>query len=129
MNSAEWRAYYRQNRLDRLPVAWDAPVGAVARAVRDRQRTGDLIEPKQLPATVRPARIDTAGAPQIPGATLADIERYAILETLKATGGSTSRAAEILAISPRTIQYRLHEYNAAPRSDVQVVREESPAKP
>ena len=91
--------------------------------------TGDLIEPKQLPATVRPARIDTAGAPQIPGATLADIERYAILETLKATGGSTSRAAEILAISPRTIQYRLHEYNAAPRSDVQVVREDGPAKP
>ena len=91
--------------------------------------TTTVIEPMQLPPTVRPARIDTTGAPAIPGATLADIERYAILETLKATGGSTSRAAEILEISPRTIQYRLHEYNAAPRSDVQVVRGGLTAKP
>jgi two-component system response regulator HydG len=60
--------------------------------------------------------------PPIPGATMAEIERYAVLETLKATGGSTSRAAEILGISARTIQYRLHEYNAAPRSDVAVVK-------
>ncbi|MCG3147415.1 MAG: hypothetical protein PCFJNLEI_00855 [Verrucomicrobiae bacterium] len=26
MNSAEWLAYYRQNRSDRLPIAWDVPV-------------------------------------------------------------------------------------------------------
>ena len=51
-----------------------------------------------------------------------ELERYAILETLKATGGSTSKAAEMLGISARKIQYRLHEYNAAPRSDVDVVR-------
>jgi DNA-binding NtrC family response regulator len=51
------------------------------------------------------------GLPRIPGATLADLERYAILETLKATNGSTSKAAEILGISVRTIQYRLHDYN------------------
>jgi DNA-binding NtrC family response regulator len=60
--------------------------------------------------------------PAIPGATMAELERYAILETLKAAGGSTSKAAEILGISARTIQYRLHEYQAAPRSDVQVVQ-------
>jgi len=41
-----------------------------------------------------------------------DLERYAILKTLEHTGGSTSRAAEILGISPRTIQYRLQEYSA-----------------
>jgi DNA-binding NtrC family response regulator len=29
---------------------------------------------------------------------------------LKAYGGSTSRAAEILGISVRTVQYRLQEY-------------------
>jgi DNA-binding NtrC family response regulator len=50
------------------------------------------------------------GLPIVPGASLADLERYAILKTLEHTGGSTSRAAEILGISPRTIQYRLHEY-------------------
>jgi DNA-binding NtrC family response regulator len=60
--------------------------------------------------------------PVVPGATMAEIERYAIVETLKSTGGSTSKAAEVLGISVRTIQYRLHQYNEAPRSDVDVVR-------
>ncbi|HXU73498.1 MAG TPA: sigma-54 dependent transcriptional regulator [Polyangia bacterium] len=50
------------------------------------------------------------GFPVVPGATMADLERYAIMKTLEHTGGSTSRAAEILGISPRTIQYRLQEY-------------------
>ena len=83
--------------------------------------TGSSVETKSLPPNVRP-RITPAGMPTIPGAKLAEIEKYAILETLKATGGSTSKAAEILGISVRTIQYRLHEYNEAPRSEVDVVR-------
>jgi DNA-binding NtrC family response regulator len=82
---------------------------------------GSLIEPRQLPPNVRP-RLVPAGMPVIPGAAMADIERYAILETLKATGGSTSKAAEVLGISVRTIQYRLHQYNAAPRGGVDVVQ-------
>jgi two-component system, NtrC family, response regulator HydG len=49
----------------------------------------------------------------MPGATLAELERYAILRTLDAVGGSTVRAAEMLDISVRTIQYRLHEYGVA----------------
>jgi DNA-binding NtrC family response regulator len=85
---------------------------------------GPLIEPRHLPANVRPT-VSTTGMPPVPGSTLAELERYAILETLKATGGSTSKAAEMLGISVRTIQYRLHDYNAAPRSDVRVV--EKPA--
>ena len=52
----------------------------------------------------------------IPGATLDEIERYAITKTLESTGGSTSRAAEILNISVRKIQYKLHEYESAPKS-------------
>ena len=50
------------------------------------------------------------GLPAIPGATLAELERYAILKTLEYTGGATSRAADMLGISARTIQYRLREY-------------------
>jgi two-component system response regulator HydG len=46
---------------------------------------------------------------------MADIEKYAILQTLDAVEGSTSRAAEILDISVRTIQYRLHEYGRSER--------------
>ncbi|HET9626863.1 MAG TPA: sigma 54-interacting transcriptional regulator, partial [Kofleriaceae bacterium] len=86
--------------------------------------TGSAIEAKHLPVSVRPAALPT-GLPAIPGSAMADIERYAILETLKMTGGSTSRAAEILGISARTIQYRLHDYQAAPRADTPVVRKAS----
>jgi DNA-binding NtrC family response regulator len=46
----------------------------------------------------------------IPGVTLAEIERYAIMRTLDAVGGSPSKAAAILGISRRTIQYRLQEW-------------------
>jgi DNA-binding NtrC family response regulator len=59
--------------------------------------------------------------PRVPGATMSELERYAILHTLEATGGSTSKAAEILGISVRTIQYRLHEYNM-PRAFTHAVR-------
>jgi two-component system response regulator HydG len=49
----------------------------------------------------------------VPGATMAELEKYAILKTLDAVDGSTVRAAELLDISVRTIQYRLHEYGLA----------------
>ena len=45
-----------------------------------------------------------------------EIERYAITKTLESTGGATSKAAEILNISVRKIQYKLHEYESAPKS-------------
>ena len=81
-----------------------------------------IIESSSLPPDIRPKLGAHRSNPAIPGATLAEIERYAILETLTAVGGSTSKAAEILGISPRTIQYRLHQYNDAPRSEVAVVQ-------
>ncbi|MBX5482838.1 MAG: sigma-54-dependent Fis family transcriptional regulator [Myxococcaceae bacterium] len=59
----------------------------------------------------RPGRKDVDAL--IPGATLKEIEREAILRTLQMVGGSTSRAAEVLGISVRKIQYRLKEYAEA----------------
>ncbi len=50
---------------------------------------------------------------KVPGATMAELERHAIISTLAACGGSTTKAAEMLDISVRTIQYRLHEYGLA----------------
>ena len=44
---------------------------------------------------------------------MSEIERHAILTTLDACGGSTTKAAEMLDISVRTIQYRMHEYGVA----------------
>ena len=50
--------------------------------------------------------------PPIPGSTIQDLERYAILKTLESCGGSTSKAAMLLGTSTRKIQYKLHEYGA-----------------
>jgi DNA-binding NtrC family response regulator len=69
------------------------------------------IEKMHLPPTVVPSDRRDA-APAVPGSTIADLERYAILKTLEACGGSTSKAATVLGISPRKIQYKLHEYAA-----------------
>jgi two-component system, NtrC family, response regulator HydG len=65
---------------------------------------------------------------QIPGATMDEIERYAITKTLESTGGSTSRAAEILNVSVRKIQYKLHEYESAPKSARPSLRQDEPEK-
>jgi DNA-binding NtrC family response regulator len=70
---------------------------------------GTQIEKKHLPPSVVPSD-ERGGPPPIPGSTIADLERYAILKTLEACGGSTSRAATVLGVSPRKIQYKLHEY-------------------
>lgn len=76
---------------------------------------GPMIDAPDLPLEPTPAsRLGIA----IPGSTMAEIERYAILTTLDAVGGSTTKAAEMLDLSVRTIQYRLHEYGRAPKERV-----------
>jgi DNA-binding NtrC family response regulator len=75
---------------------------------------GTRIERKHLPANVVP-HDESSGAPKVPGASIYDLEKWAILETLEAMGGSTSRAATVLGISPRKIQYKLHEYQSGER--------------
>jgi DNA-binding NtrC family response regulator len=75
-----------------------------------------------LPAQFAPAKLRPGL--QIPGATLDEIERYAITKTLESTGGSTGEAAAILNISVRKIQYKLHEYESAPKSARKIVRDQ-----
>jgi two-component system NtrC family response regulator/two-component system response regulator HydG len=79
---------------------------AIERAVvlaKGRELTAD-----DLPSALRGPRPE---ATLLPGsATMAQIERQAIMETLQAVNGSTSRAADVLGISIRKIQYRLNEY-------------------
>ena len=82
---------------------------AIERAVVLAQ--GQEITTDDLPPSLRGARPDRREAGSlIPGATLYEIEREAILRTLELVGGSTSRAAEMLGISARKIQYRMKEY-------------------
>jgi two-component system response regulator HydG len=75
---------------------------------------GTEIEPRYLPREIMQHRhVDEV--PPIPGSSMAELERYAILKTLEHVRGSTSKAAEILGISPRKIQYRLAEYRGRDR--------------
>ncbi len=73
--------------------------------------TPDLTADDLPPVLSGPSPTHSAGAPFIPGATLREIEREAILRTLEVVEGSTSRAAAMLGISARKIQYRLKEYS------------------
>ena len=108
---------FSDEALERLAAySWPGNVreleNVVERAVVLAQ--GSQVTGAELPPSVVPAR--TRGGVQIPGATMDEIERYAITKTLESTGGSTSQAAEILGISVRKIQYKLHEYEGAPKS-------------
>jgi DNA-binding NtrC family response regulator len=81
---------------------------------------GDTVRVEDLPPALS-ARRSSSGiipGPMVPGASLYEIERYAILKTLAATHGSTSRAAEMLGISVRKVQYRLKEYAQAAATTV-----------
>jgi DNA-binding NtrC family response regulator len=76
---------------------------------------GRDISVEDLPPAVAGAAANAReGMPPVPGSTVAELERYAILKTLEYTGGSTSRAADMLGISPRKIQYRMREYSGGP---------------
>ena len=75
--------------------------------------SGSLVDADDLPFESAP---DAVGSARIPGSTMAELERYAILKTIEASDGSTTRAAELLGISIRTIQYRLHQYGCAKSS-------------
>lgn len=75
---------------------------------------GNVIDVTHLPPEF--SRSEDNGEPHIPGSSLVDLERYAILRTLEHCGGSTSKAAKMLGISMRKIQYKLHEYGTAARS-------------
>jgi two-component system response regulator HydG len=86
---------------------------------------GDSIDPEHLSPEVSSACRKNV-VPVVPGATMAELERYAILTTLESVAGSTSKAAEMLGISVRKVQYKLQEYGAAPKSQVPAVESDHP---
>jgi DNA-binding NtrC family response regulator len=114
---------FTSDALDRL-VAYDWPgnvrelENAIERAVV--MVNGTSVGVEHLPRHVAPSASEDS-QPPIPGSTLEDLEQYAILKTLEHTGGSTSKAASILGISVRKIQYKLHAYKEAPKSGADAV--------
>ena len=86
--------------------------GVVEQAVKTA--AGPRVTAAELPPELR--RSPTTDGVQIPGWTMDQLERHAILETLRATGGSTTRTAHILGISVRNVQYKLRAYRTDDRA-------------
>ncbi len=99
-----------------MAYAWPGNVRELEHAI---ERAVVLAREPRLDLMLFPAlpRVEAASprpaGPAVPGATLEEIEQDAILRTLEAVGGSTARAASILKISPRTIQYKVKQYRSA----------------
>jgi two-component system, NtrC family, response regulator HydG len=108
-NGKAVRGFTREAEARIAEYAWPGNVreleNAVERAVVMSE--GPEVKASDLPSVLSSTR---SGAVRIPGSTMAEIERHAILSTLEAMGGSTTKAARSLGVSVRTIQYRLREY-------------------
>jgi DNA-binding NtrC family response regulator len=115
---------FSDEALDRLcDYAWPGNVRELENVI---ERAVVLAAGPRLTSAELPPHLASSKAPtgiQIPGSTLDAIERYAITKTLEANGGSTSRAAEILGISIRKVQYKLHEYQSASHAGQQPATE------
>jgi DNA-binding NtrC family response regulator len=109
-NQAEIRGFTDDGLRALLAYPWPGNVreleNAIERAVV--MCTGPLIDAEHLPARTGDSAQDMGLL--VPGVTMQELERMAILQTLEAVSGSTARAAELLGISRRKIQYRLKEW-------------------
>ena len=90
---------------------WPGNVRALQNAVEQAvvMCEGTTIDVSDLPFGT-PVREVEPLKMMIPGVSMAEIERYAIVKTLESVDWSTARAAAVLGISRRTIQYRLKEW-------------------
>ena len=79
---------------------------------------GDLVRLDDVPPAVRMrSRALVGGLPiEIPdeGLDLDGLERSLILRALEKSGGNVTRAARLLGLSRRTLQYRLEKIQGAP---------------
>lgn len=73
----------------------------------------EYVEPNDLPSNInvntKKFRKETFRIPS--GVTMKEIEKKVILETLQTTNGSKSKAAKILDISTRKIEYKIKEWS------------------
>ncbi len=109
-NEVEVVGFTKEAERALLGYPWPGNVRELQNAVEHAVilAESELVDARQLP-------IQAPDAAQslrlmVPGVTLAELERFAITETLKAVNGSPAKAAEILGVSRRTIQYRMREY-------------------
>jgi len=103
--------FSQQATLALLAYPWPGNVreleNAVERAVVMSE--AEIVGPELLPGAGGDAINNSVGI-LVPGITMAELERMAIIQTMESVGGSTAKAAQLLDISRRKIQYRLKEW-------------------
>jgi DNA-binding NtrC family response regulator len=107
---------FSREALERLLLYnWPGNVRELEHAVEHAtiMARGRLVMPEDLPETVARAAHDPLEV-VIPGSTLAEIERAAILKSVMSVGGRATEAAAILGISKSKIYYRLRDYGSHP---------------
>jgi two-component system response regulator HydG len=115
-NRRDIKGFNPEARRMLLAYAWPGNVrellNAVERAVIMAQ--GHLIEPSDLPVAVQgSAKVDDDYCLRA-GLTVRDAEKLLIERTLEATGGNRTKAAEMLAITRKTLQNKIKEYGLPP---------------
>ena len=98
---------------DSVVVAVCDTLDATTAAYRAGAHFASSADPQLVSELAERARTVFANQRAVEGfrtATLATIEKEAILSAMKAAAGSTARAAQMLDISVRKVQYKLHEY-------------------
>jgi DNA-binding NtrC family response regulator len=113
-NERELKGFSDEAMQALLAHAWPGNVRELENAVERAVvlAPGPMIEREHLPMPTVHAEAGSVGA-FVPGMTLAELERVAILRTLEACENSTLKAAEMLGISRRKVQYRLREWGMA----------------
>jgi len=105
---------FTREALERLLMHdWPGNVRELEHAVEHATiiARGRLVTPRDLPESVLRTPSDPLDV-TIPGSTLAEIERAAILKSVMAVGGRATEAAAMLGISKSKIYYRLRDYGA-----------------
>lgn len=103
---------FSRQALERLLVHhWPGNVRELEHAIEHAaiMARGRRVMPHDLPDSVLRPRKDPLEV-TIPGSTLAEIERAAILKSVMSVGGKATEAAAMLGISKSKIYYRLRDY-------------------
>jgi two-component system response regulator HydG len=114
-NAKPVRAFSAQTLQIIENYAWPGNVRELEHAVERAVvlSRGEVIEPEDLPETVRKGPMGSAGQLVIPiGTPMEEIERRVIHETLRHTKGDKNLAAQLLGIAARTIYRKLERESA-----------------
>lgn len=105
---------------DTLTVAsqayWDYEVGVAVECVKRTTPANVAVVVAMLPQHEM-----TIGDLVAEGETLEGIERRALVEALRITGGVQAKAAKLLKISSRTMWYKIKQFNLQPRDFLSLV--------